>query len=302
MALTATGGGGHSVVRVGMASADEMLAYLHAHHREAIFALHDLVHRGEPGVAEPSRVIGYRTDDGILGVQCFYSSGRWLPHLADPAVVAPMLEDAVRHPLRWVVGARRVLDPLVEALLARGYFPAYDQVEVLCSLDADTFRPFAADVTARRATRADVHHLADLRRRFEAEYFPGGGQGQADWYENAAEQAVRDGAYLVEAGGVAAATVSVEADIPELTHIGAVYTRAAYRGRGLAKAVVSAICREALGRRRRVTLTVRWDNAPARRAYEALGFQPWDEYRMCRLARSAPSSFGRTIRIIPQGR
>ncbi len=274
----------HAVTRIGLRDVDALLEYLHAHHREAIFLLHDLLHRSEAG-GEASRVLGYRTADGVVGVQCLFPSGRWLPHVADAAALRPLLEDAAAHPLHWAVGARRVLDPLIDALGAEGLMPVYDQVETLAALDPATFRPHDAPAPGRRAARSDVMAIAELRKRFEAEYFPGGGQGPVSWYRGVAEEAIRDGAYVAEVDGVPVAMVSVEADIPELVHIGAVYTRPAYRGRGLAKAVVTAICREALRRRPRVTLTVSPANAPAWRAYEALGFYPWDEYRLCRLAR-----------------
>ena len=273
----------HAVTRIGLRDVDALLEYLHAHHREAIFLLHDLLHRSEPG-GEASRVLGYRTAGGVIGVQCLYPSGRWLPHLADPAALAPMIEDVAAHPLHWAVGARRVMDPAIDALGAHGLVVTFDQVETLAALDPAAFRPHEAPGVVRRAAATDALGVAELRRRFEAEYFPGGGQGPVAWYRNVAEQAIRDGAYVAEIDGVLAGMVSVEADIPELTHIGAVYTRPAYRGRGLAKAVVTAICQEAFRRRPRVSLTVSPANTPAWRAYERLGFRPWDEYRMCRLA------------------
>jgi predicted GNAT family acetyltransferase len=129
-----------------------------------------------------------------------------------------------------------------------------------------------------------VRQVAELRCLFEEEYFGADGGGSlASWCLGTARRYVADGAYVAEVDGVAQAMVAVEAEVPELTQVGAVYTREAHRGRGLAKAVVSAACREALERRPLVTLTVREGNIPALRAYRALGFQPWIPYRMCRL-------------------
>jgi predicted GNAT family acetyltransferase len=78
--------------------------------------------------------------------------------------------------------------------------------------------------------------------------------------------------------------VAVEASIPQLTHIGAVYTHRDFRGRGLAKGVVTAICQQHLRLKERVTLNVRVDNEIANRVYRALGFRVWGDYRMCRLS------------------
>jgi predicted GNAT family acetyltransferase len=78
--------------------------------------------------------------------------------------------------------------------------------------------------------------------------------------------------------------VLVEAAIPELSQIAAVYTIKGYRGRGLAKGVVSSICKDQLLDKPRVTLTVKTDNVPAFRVYRALGFRRWTDYRMSRFA------------------
>ncbi|MFH1086731.1 MAG: hypothetical protein V1772_13340 [Chloroflexota bacterium] len=52
----------------------------------------------------------------------------------------------------------------------------------------------------------------------------------------------------------------------------------------MARAVVGALCAAALNHHERVTLVVRSGNRAALRAYDALGFQPWYEHRMPRIA------------------
>ncbi len=262
-----------------------VLAYLHAHHREAFFSLHDLL-RGQtlPPVERPD-VLAYARSGAVIAVQCLYADGRWLPHLADDDALPALLDDALRRPLRWAVGCRRVMDPVMGALARRSRTPTYDQREVLCAVDAAHLAPQTAHGgTVRKATPADVPLVAELRQAFEEEYFAiRTAGGLSAWYLAVAECSVRDGTWLAEVDGRPVATASVEADIPELTHIAAVYTRPACRGRGLARAVVSAICQEALRAKPRATLTVRADNVPAWRAYRSIGFAPWDEYRVCRL-------------------
>jgi predicted GNAT family acetyltransferase len=78
--------------------------------------------------------------------------------------------------------------------------------------------------------------------------------------------------------------VATEADIPQVAQLGAVYTAPAFRGLGLARSVTAALCAEKLRHRERAALVVRDDNLPALRAYQALGFHYWDDYRMSRLA------------------
>jgi ribosomal protein S18 acetylase RimI-like enzyme len=74
-----------------------------------------------------------------------------------------------------------------------------------------------------------------------------------------------DGERLV---GVAHASVT----LPFAWVIAGVYTRPEYRGRGVAQAVTAAVCRAAESVGAVGTLFVREENAPARRAYEKLGF------------------------------
>ncbi|NLD43246.1 MAG: GNAT family N-acetyltransferase [Chloroflexi bacterium] len=276
------------VERAGVDNIAPLLAYLHAHCHEAIFPLHDLTHLAELPPGERPTVLAYMRAEQIIAVQCLYASGRWLPHFSDQAALPAILADASGRRLRWAVGAQRVMAPLLQALAGQGYALAYDQREALCQVNAASLAAPARRADVRRATLADVDAVAELRRLFEEEYFglaPAGAPNPL--YRIIAERTIRDGTYLAVADGVAAAAVAIEADIPELTHIGAVYTRRAWRGRGLATAAVAALSAEELRRKERVTLTVRPSNTPAWRAYHAVGFRPCGEYRISRLQNPA---------------
>ncbi|MGC4807800.1 GNAT family N-acetyltransferase [Micromonospora sp. DT233] len=71
---------------------------------------------------------------------------------------------------------------------------------------------------------------------------------------------------------VAVAGVHVYSPTWGVAALGNVTTRVGYRGRGLARVAVSALCRRLLGRVRWVTLNVRADNTAAVRLYRGLGF------------------------------
>jgi len=261
-----------------------VLGYLRAHCPETIFSLHDLVHLDALGPLERPDVLAYAQGGMLVAVQCLYGGGRWLPHWLDSAALPSLLEDAQHIPLRWGVGSRRVMDPLLDYLATRGRVATYDQVEVLCAVDRLHLTAQTADIDCvlRRARPADAPRVAELRQAFEDEYFPFPvPRGPMAVQIAAAKRLIQDGVWLAEVEGIPVATAAVEADIPELTHIAAVFTRKEWRGRGLARAVVSAMCVEALHTKPRATLLVRPDNAPAWRAYRSIGFSPWDEYRIC---------------------
>lgn len=269
--------------RVGVEAFQEMARYLWRHYEENIALLHDLQHSA-PRRAAPA-LLGYRLHGAMVAVQAIYRGGRWLPHFERPDVLPAMLEDARNYWLRWLMGPRHVVDPIVAHLPELGLRVTWDEIDAFCYVDRRSFAPQPAP-GVRRATRRDVEDVATLRCAFEAEYF-GVPVERIDrsWCLQAAERYIGDGAYVAHADdGSAVAMVAVEASLPQLTHIGAVYTRHDYRNRGLAKGVVTAICQEHLRHKERVTLNVRIDNAPANRAYRALGFRVWGDYRMCRLA------------------
>jgi len=280
--------------RVGAEARAEMERYLWRHETDNIALLSEL-RRGQRLAAnrlDPPTLLGYRLGGRMVAVQAIYRSGRWLPHMERDEILPEMLEDARPYWLRWLMGVRRVVDPILERLPALGYRVTYDEIDDFCVVDAATLVPRPAP-GVRRATRRDVEDVATLRCAFEGEYFSVPLERiERAWCLRAAERYIAEGAYIAERHGHAVAMVAVEATLPQLTHIGAVYTERGYRGQGLAKGVVTAICQEHLRTKARVTLNVRVDNEAAIRAYRALGFRVAGDYRMCRLAPESRSEHG----------
>ena len=79
--------------------------------------------------------------------------------------------------------------------------------------------------------------------------------------------------YGVIADGVLASIVARYVSLPEIHIIGGVFTRKEYRGRGYAKAVTSALTREAVSSGAFAGLHVETDNEPAIRVYRGLGYR-----------------------------
>ena len=272
---------------VGDEALDEMVAYLEGHLREAALLLSDLARRDRraDGPGGPLTVAGLRRAGRIVAVQGFYGDGRWLPHFEDPAALDAMLSTAQHHRLHWIMGPQRVVDAILGRLAGTGVRVSYDEQDAIYRLDAATLRPYPA-LGVRRATAEDIPAIAGLRLRFDAEYF--GVPIQAafrPWYMETAGTYVERGTYLAERNGMAVSMVAVEAKVPTLAQIGAVYTMPDYRAQGLARGVITAIAQELLPQHAEISLMVRHDNVPARKAYDALGFTPCGAYRMVRLAR-----------------
>jgi RimJ/RimL family protein N-acetyltransferase len=77
---------------------------------------------------------------------------------------------------------------------------------------------------------------------------------------------------------VAGAGTHVRSKRSGLAAVGNVLTRLAYRGRGMARSVTSAVTETALDQHRDVVLNVREDNMPAVAVYERLGFQTHGQF------------------------
>jgi len=278
--------------RLGTSELGALRVYLDQHYAENILLLSDLRRRGEPHHvwSDDLMLSGFRRDGEIRAVQGFFRFGRWMPHFApdaDEACLDALMQEMVQRRalgkrVNWVMGARRVIDPILERLGPRVH-RGYDELDQLLFATERGLQQVGHD-GVRRATMDDRQAVGALRMAFEAEYF-GVSQSQIsrDWCLHTAGRYIQAGAYLAEIGGRAVSMVAVEARLANLAQVGAVYTAAAFRNRGLARAVVSALCQELLTQVPRVTLTVRYHNQPALQVYRQLGFRYWFDYRMTRL-------------------
>ena len=277
---------------VGMSELGALRAYLEQHDAENILLLSDLRRRGLPRDAwsDDLTLSGFSRDERLVAVQGFYRFGRWMPHFApdaDADCVAPLIDEMTRRRalgkrFNWVMGARRVIDPILTQLGPRAQI-GYDELDHLLYVTRRGLVP-VENAAVRRATMADQEAVCALRIAFEAEYFDVSPQRiSREWCSFTAGRYIRDGVYLAEVDGRAVSMVAAEARLANLAQVGAVYTVAAYRNRGLARGVVSALCGELLDEVSRVTLTVRHDNPPAQHIYRQLGFAYWFDYRMTRL-------------------
>ena len=271
--------------RIGIEARPEMEGYLRARHHENILLLSDIA-RDPLGLdIDTLDLVGYRHRGSVVGVQGFYRYGRWLPHYSDPLVLDTMIAEMLERRSQWLMGVRHIVDPLLEKLLHMGFRINYDEIDHLCYVDKGSFCAYPMP-GVRRATNRDAPAIARMRFDFEVEYFGADASRiSRDACLRIARRYIYYGTQVAERDKGIVCMVATEARIPEVTQIGAVYTRKRYRRQGLAKGVVSAMCEEQLRAKERVSLTVKVDNTPALRAYTALGFTRWDDFRMCRLER-----------------
>ncbi|MEZ4241611.1 MAG: GNAT family N-acetyltransferase [Myxococcota bacterium] len=216
--------------------------------------------------------------EGLSGVACHGWNGMLL--LQAPLGALPALVDAaVAASGRAVAGFTGPTDQVRAAREHLGWTArtaALDSDEDLFALDLGAL--VAGPGAVRRAGAADVAALVPWRFAYEQETLGRAAAPEAVADSLAASAA--DGAlFVAEADGALVAMSAFNARLPDTVQIGGVYTPPALRGRGHGRAVVGGSLRLAAaeGVQRAILFTDR-DNAPAQRAYRALGFHVVGSY------------------------
>ncbi|NJN81284.1 MAG: GNAT family N-acetyltransferase [Caldilineaceae bacterium] len=143
-------------------------------------------------------------------------------------------------------------------------------IEQLMELEPAHFAPVKppTEVVVRRATRDDLPALVAL-------YADAGSLSRS---QAAIERPLADTRiWLAEAAGQTVAAALTNAETQAFAMIGGVYTQPNWRGRGVAKAVCSALCAQLLGEGRQPVLY--WQTPAAGVVYGRLGFRAVGEWR-----------------------
>lgn len=233
------------------APADEARAFLERDRLGAAYALADLdgdercrwwlARREEEPIALALIV------DSLPFRPCFFTG--------DTGGVGELIREGVREP-RIIVAAPPAARPAVEAAYR---FERVDRMYRM-AVDGAAFEPGAS----RRVVRLGAEQLEDIIELYghvSRTYFTPQRVARELYY------GVYEGATLVAAAGT-----HTRSPRSGIAAVGNVLTRVAFRGRGLATAVTSAVTEAALVEHRDVVLNVRRDNEPAAAVYRRLGY------------------------------
>jgi ribosomal protein S18 acetylase RimI-like enzyme len=137
-------------------------------------------------------------------------------------------------------------------------------------------------VLIRRALSSDLDALLPLQEAYEREEVLTSihSYDEAACRASLARSIERQIVYLAEEGGTVVAKAATNARGLAVDQIGGVYTLPSRRGRGLARALVSALLRQIESEGRAAVLFVKPHNAPAFSLYRGLGFVELDDYRV----------------------
>ncbi len=244
-----------------------------------------LVDRGAP---LQGTYVAAREAGAIVAVAaCFWNGNVMVQGRVD--AVGELAREAVARSGRAIRG---MLGPYAQVVAARaalglaGRATRIDSREDLFSLALADLRvpPPLADgrVVCRRAAPADAPTLAEFGAAYEVEAL--GADAAPVTPEEIERLRARLAAgdhvpFVLFADGELVAMMRFTAELPDAAQIGGVFTPRALRGRGYARAVVAGALLDA--RARGVTRSILFTdehNAPARRAYLALGYQIVGDY------------------------
>jgi len=131
------------------------------------------------------------------------------------------------------------------------------------AVDERDFKSYIGSAEIRRLGLEDLDSFIALKRI----------QGREVCREEAAKMILRGRYYGAYVDGILAAIAGRYIALPEVWVIGDVYVHPDYRGRGLGKAVTSAITRDAVASGAAALLHVDVNNAPAISLYKDLGYR-----------------------------
>jgi ribosomal protein S18 acetylase RimI-like enzyme len=258
------------------------LAYLEREPRLNLVLI-DLVLRlgGEPPGGEPRpAVLAALRGEEIAGLAAVRPS-TVLDATADPEALEALLPHLGSLGSGLVKSTESVVAPLWRWLEAHGRRALLDRIEIGYALEppAPEVEP-PGDARVRRARRGDLEALveaarASLREENRPDAFRGDPLGFRRWVDSRIPRAT-----IVEAAGRVVFVGYADVQCPRGWLLQGVYTWPSWRRRGVARAGVAALCRQAFAEGAdHVQLAVVESNRAAERLYESLGFRAFGRVR-----------------------
>jgi len=260
------------------------LAFLDRDHEINLVMIFDIETFGieNRGLLFQGDYFGAFLDGELHGVACLYNFGSlWIHAPRPPAAEALARRLAgLDRPPGYLIARTAAALTVLEALGERGVRPARVEEQKYMALTREGFRPWPHDPRARPARPEDLPSLLELGREFQVEYFGRFTEAEEEMGRMARERMAEEGIAVSVSGGRVVSKAEVMVRTARMASIGGVYTRPAYRRRGLAAGCMTLLCERVLRKRERVCLNVAVENRAALGLYRGLGFREMCETRM----------------------
>lgn len=263
---------------------EKVMSYIGRNEIETSFLYANVVEFGienNPDIRRCADYYGFFEGEELRGILPFYNLGSCIPHYERIEAVPYFAEIMRKRDFKYLLGMKKVVNPLYEEI--KNYKEIVEFGESLYFVNKD-FKPFTLEgvsfIDAIGATDDEiVDFVLDARVK---------GFNEAATRESInkllSQRSKEEDFIIAQKDGKMVAQAGIQTYTPKVGQIGSVYTPEEERCKGYAKAVVSEICRRIIERGKIPTLIVKKSNAPAIRAYEALGFEHYDDYLIARLA------------------
>lgn len=255
--------------------------YLKRNHIETTFLIGNIKYFGIENNKELRRCgdyYGYFEKGKLKGIIPFYNLGSCIPHYESDGAIPYFTELMKERDFKYLLGMRRIIEPLYENI--KDFRPTSKASDDAYYINKNFKEFICSDIEIKSYYELDL----DLAAEFLVEASKiGFGRDDASIEEaknTLIQRPVEEDYLFAVKNGKIVATACIQTTTDEISQIGGVYTTPKERGKGYCKAIVSMLCRRIIERGKVPTLMVRKDNTPAVKAYEALGFEFYDDYRI----------------------
>lgn len=254
------------------------LAYMNKHYLETAFLLGNVLAYGLENRWEDGRsgdYFGYFEGADLKGVIGFYNSASCIPHYESLTAVDELSRLMARRNFKTLLGLQNIISPFLPKLQERRVIREIVKSEYLVNL---SIKPYlfeggqfltASELGEGKAAKfiAKTYRLGynDAKIQYEVRKLLHEQTGSEEFLFLLVEGDIKAQAYI-------------RTSTAKVAQIGGVYTLEAERGRGYCKAITSELCGRSMRLGKTPTLIVHKDNLPARKAYEHVGFDRYDDY------------------------
>lgn len=261
-----------------------VMNYLEKRHIECIFIIDSIEKYGlENDMLSKKNgdYYGYFNEGNLMGIFSFTNMGSFTCYYDDDRVLnkVDLLKAVKRYKPKYMLGMERIIRPLWKRLEKTFKWYQYDECYYMI-LDKDRFEVFHTDNEIINAKNYDfsksIDFLIEVEKAFNRKPKTIN-ELKNTVYERIGEE---EYLYLIDKGKIVSQAV-IKTTTSNINQIEGVYTLPKYRCNGYAKALVSKLCNNIIERSKVPALIVSKSNDAAKKAYENIGFEYYDDFVMC---------------------
>ncbi len=262
---------------------DIVMNYLEKNHFENTFIIGNVEKHGLNNdilLKKSGDYYGYFNKSELRGVFSFINMGSFFCHYEDDGILNKiiLLKTIKKYRPKHMLGMKKIIHPLLQKFERIFNWYTYDYYDYMF-LKKENFKYFSTDKEIIKAKDFDfsksIDFLIEVEKAFDRKPKTVN-QLKNSVYERTGEE---EYLYLIDRGDVISQAV-IKTTTSRINQIEGVYTLPKYRGNGFARAVASKLSKNIIERGKIPALIVSKSNPSAKKAYESIGFEHYDDYIM----------------------